>query len=258
MNPYVKNLNRIEFLITLACTGRCKHCSEGEHTAGGEYIDGSAAAQAVCQICSKFSIKSLMTFGGEPLLHPDEVCKIHCAAKEMKVPKRQIITNGFFSKDEGRIKDIAARLAQSGVNDILLSVDAFHQETIPLKPVKYFAEAVKAEGIPLRMNPAWLGQKESQNPYNQKTHEILKEFEAMGIPADKGNIIFPSGNALKYLKDYFDEGGEYTDPYCENPEDIRSICVSPNGDLLGGNIYQTDVLEIIGNYTPPWKTNQLF
>ena len=28
MNPYLQNLNRIEFLLTFACTGRCKHCAE--------------------------------------------------------------------------------------------------------------------------------------------------------------------------------------------------------------------------------------
>lgn len=29
MNEYIKNLNRIEFVVTRACTGKCKHCSEG-------------------------------------------------------------------------------------------------------------------------------------------------------------------------------------------------------------------------------------
>ena len=50
------------------------------------------------------------------------------------IPVRQLITNGFFSRDGDRIKEAAGRLAQSGVNNLLLSVDAFHQETIPLAP----------------------------------------------------------------------------------------------------------------------------
>ena len=41
-----------------------------------------------------------MTFGGEPLLYPETVCKIHSAAKEMNIPKRELITNGYFSKGE--------------------------------------------------------------------------------------------------------------------------------------------------------------
>ena len=47
MNPYLKNLKKIEFVITNACTGRCKHCSEGDHTACGERIDPETAASAV-------------------------------------------------------------------------------------------------------------------------------------------------------------------------------------------------------------------
>ena len=191
-----------------------------------------------------------MTFGGEPLLHIDEVCRIHAAAQKNNIPKRQIITNGFFSKNEEKIKDAALKLAQSGVNAVLLSVDAFHQETIPLEPVKYFAEMIKAAGIPLRTNPAWLVSREDKNPYNLRTVEILNEFEEMGITQAEGNIIFPSGNALKFLKDYFDTDNMPVSPYDEDPKDIHSLCISQNGDVLGGNIYQTDIMDIIENYTP--------
>lgn len=68
-----KNLNRIEFVITYACTGKCKHCSEGDHTDCGEHIDGKAAARALKEIAGQYAIKSLMTFGGEPLLYPEDV-----------------------------------------------------------------------------------------------------------------------------------------------------------------------------------------
>ncbi len=30
LNKYIKNINRVEFVITNACNGHCKHCSEGE------------------------------------------------------------------------------------------------------------------------------------------------------------------------------------------------------------------------------------
>lgn len=39
-------------------------------------MDGDTAAQAVYKVCSEFNIESLMIFGGEPLLYPDEVCRI--------------------------------------------------------------------------------------------------------------------------------------------------------------------------------------
>lgn len=250
MNKYLKKLNRLEFFITMACTGRCKHCSEGEHASSGGHIDGDTAADAVRELCGEFEITSLMTFGGEPLLYPDVICKIHAVARDMGIPKRQLITNGFFSKNTDTIRRTAKNIADSGVNAVLLSADAFHQETIPLDTVRLFAEAVKAEGLQLRVHPAWLVSMENDNPYNIRTREILSEFKKAGFDCSDGNIIFPSGNALKYLGEYFPNGAEQKSPYDEDPEDIRAISVSPNGDVLDGNLYKNRILDIIENYSP--------
>ena len=250
MNEYVKNLNRIEFVVTMACTGNCKHCSEGEHSSFTGHIDADVAASAIREICQNYKIESLMTFGGEPLLYPEVVCKIHKTASEMGIPRRDLITNGFFTKDRKRIKEVASALAESGVSGILLSVDAFHQETIPLEPVKYFAECVMATGTDMSLRPAWLVSKTDNNPYNVKTREIIKEFDYLEIPVSSGNVIFPSGNAIRYLGEYFDENVEYTNPYDENPRDIKAISFSPNGDVLNGNVYRKNILDILDEYRP--------
>lgn len=248
MNKYLKNLNRIEFVVTMACSGKCKHCSQGSHVSN-EHIDGDIAKKAIYDICSNYKIKSLMTFGGEPLLYPETVCKIHSAAMEMNIEKRELITNGYFSKKRSRIKEVAQMLSESGVNSILLSVDAFHQETIPTEYVTAFASAVLNEKIPIQAHPAWLVSKDHDNPYNNKTREILKIFLNMGIEPSQGNIIFPGGNALKYLGEYFNENTHYVNPYCEDPKDVKSISFSPNGSVLKGNIYKNSIMEIIKSYT---------
>lgn len=250
MNTYVKNINRIEFVVTMACTGKCKHCSEGDHTNCTGHIDADVATKAVRDLCEHYKIESLMTFGGEPLLYPEVVCAIHRTAADMGIPKRDLITNGFFSKDFRKIKQVVQDLKDSGLNKILLSVDAFHQETIPLEPVKYFAECVKESGINLFLSPAWLVSEEDNNPYNVRTMDILAEFDALKIPVGSGNVIFPSGNSLKYLREYFDETVDYKNPYEDDPRDIRTADFSANGDVLGGNIYQNGILEILEAYRP--------
>ncbi len=250
MNEYLRNLNRIEFVVTMSCTGRCRHCSEGDHVNSAEHIDGETAAEAVRKICENFQITSLMTFGGEPLLYPDIVCRIHKTASAIGIEKRQLITNGYFSKNRARIEKVTRDLAGSGVNDLLLSVDAFHQETIPMEPVRYFAECAVRAGIPIRLSPAWLVSPEDNNPYNIRTREVIREFEALTIPVGPGNVVFPSGNALKYLREYFDENTETSSPYEDDPEDMRAISFSPNGDVLKGNVYKTDILEIMRTYRP--------
>ncbi len=233
--------------MTYACTGRCKHCSEGEHTSCGERIDPQIAADAVRKIAAEYDIKTVMTFGGEPLLYTDAVYAIMTAAKELNIPKRQVITNGYFSKNADKIREIAEQLAACGVNDLLLSVDAFHQETIPLDIVKQFAAEAKKCGIPIRLEPAWLVSATDDNPYNRKTRKILECFVDMELPVGEGNVIFPEGNALKYLAEYFtDELPE--NPYREDPRDVRCVSFEPNGNVLGGKVYERDIMEIIKYY----------
>ena len=249
MNEYLKNLNKIEFVVTYACTGRCKHCSEGDHEICGEHIDPQVAAEAVRKIAAEYDVKTVMTFGGEPLLYADAVYAVMSVAKELNIEKRQIITNGYFSKNAEKIREVAERLSSSGVNDLLLSVDAFHEETIPTDVVKIFAREVQKRGISTRLQPAWLVGRDDDNPYNRKTREILDSFADMKISESEGNVIFPEGNALKYLAEYFtDKLPE--NPYVEDPRDVRCVSFSPNGDVLGGNVYRQDIMEIIKDYAP--------
>ncbi len=249
-NKYLQNLNRLEFVVTMACTGACKHCSQGVHRADEGFLGENESADIVRKVADRYKIESLMTFGGEPLLHWETVCSIHAAATEAGIPQRQLITNGFFMKDVDNMRLVVRELGKSGVNAVLLSVDAFHQETIPLETVKEFADCAKSEGMFLRTNPAWLVSREAENPYNEETHRILEEFRKMGVGEAEGNTIFPSGNALIYLKEYFDENTQMVSPYEEDPEDIRAICIGADGEVLGGNIYQTDILDILEHYQP--------
>jgi hypothetical protein len=135
------------------------------------------------------------------------------------------------------------------VNDLLLSVDAFHQETIPLDVVKQFATEAKKYRIPIRLQPAWLVRETDDNPYNRKTRGILDSFAYLEIPVNEGNIIFPEGNALKYLAEFF-TGEIPQNPYVEDPRDVRCMSFEPNGDVLGGNVYKNDIMEIIQHYAP--------
>ena len=83
----------------------------------------------------------------------------------------------------------------------------------------------------------------------EKTREILDNFADMGIRENEENVIFPDGNALKYLAEYFTDE-IYGNPYVEDPHDVRCVSFSPNGDVLGGNVYNRDIMEIIKDYAP--------
>jgi len=219
------SITRVEFVLTWACTGQCKHCSVGEVENKSEHLEYPKLAGLLTRIKQRHPIESVMCFGGEPLLYPDDACAIFEEAKAAETPKRQLITNGFFSKDPARIIATADRLSQCAT-EILLSVDAFHQETIPLEPVKIFADRVKH----LKLHPAWLVSPEDNNPWNVRTREILAQFP--GVPVSDGNVVFPRGNALKYFREYFPGELPQRSPYDQAPgEEITCVCVDPENYL---------------------------
>lgn len=263
MNPYMK-LNRLEFIVTDHCTGRCAHCSVGErvrHPRPAHHVPQEAAVEAVRRLAEMYPMQSVMTFGGEPLLYPELTCAIHRAATEAGVPRRQMITNGYFSKDAGRIREVARMLAESGVNDVLLSVDAFHQERIPLETVRVFAHALRKNGVEARLQPAWVVNADFDCPENACTRRILASLEDTDLPVHSGNDIFLSGNAAENL-------GRYYPPPCLNPADrcgimpyteplteVTSLSIEPDGSVTVcgftiGNAAQERMDDILARYDP--------
>ena len=257
------DVKRIEFVITKACTSNCKHCSADIDSSDSGGVKSEYAIDAIKKLARRYKVESIMTFGGEPLLYADTVCKIHSAAKDCQIPGRAVITNGFFSKENTKIESVAAALCASGANNIFLSVDAFHQEHVSIEPVIHFAKSLLKNNVHnLRVHPAWLVSKDDKNPYNEETRRLLKIFRNMGIEVSKGNLVFPAGNATKYLRKYFSPPqnvdlsiacGQM--PYTTKLDEVSCVSIEPNGDLSLcafsiGNIYKEDVLDILDRYDP--------
>ena len=119
-----------------------------------------------------------------------------------------------------------------------------------MEPVMDFARALLEYGVPARLQPAWLVSRTDLNPWNETTRQVLAKFAALGIPEHDGNVIFPSGNARIWLKDYFDLSAPVVNPYEEDPVCPRTLSFSPNGDVLNGNCLRTPMEEILEQYHP--------
>jgi organic radical activating enzyme len=258
------NLKRVEFVITYKCSGKCKHCAVGEEiqTKANGHIQYDNIKGVLQKLNTKFNIESIMCFGGEPLLYSEDVSGIITEAKECNIPKRQIITNGYFNKSFDKIKEIVVMLEHAGTTDLLLSIDSFHQETIPMEYVYKFAKLVKDHNrVNIKVHPAWLVERESQNSWNNETEKLLEIFTKIGIPISSGNNISPSGNAIKYLSDYYPTPNIDLNYFCgsskyTNPLDhIDTISIMPNGDVCIccfaiGNLYNEQIEDIIERYNP--------
>ena len=265
MNRYL-HVNRIEFAVTYLCNSKCRHCQLGEEKERENFpnhIDKDLAVEIVRKVGKKYEPKSIMTFGGEPLLYPEIVCAIHKEAMNVGIPVRDVITNGYWSRKTEKIQKIAAKLVKSGVNEATISVDSFHQEFIPLEIVKKAAESLLKAGIAhISWNPCWVISKDHDNPYNRKTKTILEQLRDLPVEEGEGNIAQPEGRAVLWLKGFLPQKtrapkGKCGDlPYSEKLDSIKAIFVEPDGriavcnEFYIGNASETDVIDIIENYDP--------
>jgi len=258
------NIKRIEFIITFQCGGKCKHCQSGADInkhGSHRHVLSEYAVDAVKKIASAYEVTSVMTFGGEPLYYPEVTAAIHRAATACGIKTRQILTSGYFTNSAEKSRLVANALADAGVNDLLLSVDSFHQEYIPFEPVYQFARDIINAKIPdATLYPAWLVSKKHQNPYNTKTTEILERFSDLAISVDEyENQIALVGHATKLLRKYY-EKPEITlspdEPHkCSELLSVTNVSIVPSGDVMVcgfviGNIYKEDALELIARYNP--------
>ncbi|MBL7200396.1 MAG: radical SAM protein [Anaerolineae bacterium] len=264
MNPYL-TVNRIEFLVTYRCNSHCKHCQVGPAARASRppVIDAGLAARIVGRVCEAYTPSSAMTFGGEPLLFPDVVCAVHGAARAGGIEKRQVITNAGWPRSGGEFRTVAAQLAESGVNSVCISVDAFHQETIPVPVVERNVRALVDVGIEvLEWNPCWVVSKEHDNPWNGRTRAVLDALSHLPVVEDDGNVVQPEGYARTWLREYLPaqtaapEGSCGDMPYTGQLDQVGSISVEPDGGIavcdewIIGNAAQRDVVDILRDYDP--------
>lgn len=257
-------VKRLEFLVTYLCNGKCAHCYATKYEEGfPTHIDQSLAVNIMRKVGKNYNVESVMTFGGEPLLFPETVYSIHNEAAKLGIPRRQVITNGYWSDDVEKIRKIATNLAEGGVNDIHVSVDAFHQEHIPLNLVRKAVEScLEVEIEDISWNPCWVISQDDDNQYNRITRSILKELEDLSVRVSSGNVLEPDGLALINLRDYLPQKvrmptGECGDaPYTESLTSITSISVEPDGKIAVcnnfhiGNAYRDDILGLLKDYDP--------
>lgn len=258
-------VNRLEFVVTYLCNSQCKHCQveNDKRSSSPAAIDRDLAVEIVQKITNSYSPTSIMTFGGEPLLYSDTVCAIHESAREGGIPQRQVITNAGYPTSEENFQKVALKLAESGVNNINVSVDGFHQEYIPLHVVERNVQALINAGIEeIKWNPCWLISKQDNNQWNQRTKSILRDLSHLPVPESDGNIVQPNGNALIWLRDAMPSkipmpsGSCGSMPYTGTLDEITCPSIGPDGsvevcnEFAIGNAHQSDILDIVKNYDP--------
>ncbi len=253
------SIDEVNFLATYHCTGKCAHCPicDKVNKTGMTKVDPLCAREVLESITKLYDVKTVNIYGGEPLLYPETTVAIIKAATDCGVKERNLITNGYFSKNISKLSEVANKIVKAGVTQILLAVDGFHEETIPSDTVANFADAVLDTGFQdIYLHPTWLSSREAKNEANFQTTMILERFADSGLEITDGCTVEPIGNALTNFREFFPRGSYDLDDFGEKFDDIHSITINPDGEVeicggfVIGNIYKDSIEKILASYNP--------
>jgi len=253
------NLRRLEFTLTRKCNSQCIHCQANASPLENNVMEVKDAHSYLEETVAVSNLQSFMVFGGEPMLYPERVIAILDKAHQLGIPKIEMITNGVWGKSKEQARKWAMKLKAAGLDDVNVSVDAFHVQFTPVEYPQNAASALLEAGVEdVKWNVAVVESIGAENEYDTTTSGILKKLEPVGIDASFVRII-PVGRATQNLYRFFQHkplrGTCEGEPIIGNPlKNPDSICVEPSGsvdvcwNLSVGNAKETSLSRIIREY----------
>jgi organic radical activating enzyme len=222
----------LDLILTYECTSRCAHCC---YRAGPGRDDTMTLAEVESYLAgvAEQPIEWILLFGGEPFIRYELLRgSVALAARQAAV---LVFTNGSWATDPGTARQLLGQLQEAGLNQILFSVDAFHQEHVPLERIAVGIQAARALGYgTIEIDNRCLGEPDADNAFNRRTQELMRRLGELCDLADVRLYRGPSrmmGRAADELSSY---AAPQTGPFDK--------CVVP--DWLGDDIREARTVEI--------------
>ena len=134
----VKNNLHCGIIVSYKCNAACRHCMFAcSPERSSDYLSPETA-ERICVLLRGKGIRSLHISGGEPFLDFDKMVDVIKVIRKTGISIEYVETNAFWAEDERRVKEYLRILEQAGADRLLISLDPFHAEYVPI-------------GLPLRL-----------------------------------------------------------------------------------------------------------
>ncbi len=241
----VQRLNAGGIVPTYRCTAACRHCLYGcSGKSDGRYIDGDESAR-LCRTLVGMGCRSVHIGGGEPFLQFDALLQLVREVNASGLHLEYIETNAYWCKpaDIADAADKLARLREAGAECLLISVDPFHLEYVPLERPLALAELCRRVGMDYfvwqQRYVSALSKLDRSRVYKrQELEEILGKNYVFDIANSYG--LSYNGRALNIAREYLPKK-----PHADY------LHAPPCRELLGTNHYHADYN---CNFIPPGCT----
>jgi len=120
-------------ITNYVCTAACRHCVVASSPDDPKEFITEEMADRLGALLAEAGTHSVHIGGGEPFMNFTALCSTISALARHGVYIDYIETNAFWCKDEKLIRERLAKLKSLGVDTIMISVDPFHIEYVPLE-----------------------------------------------------------------------------------------------------------------------------
>jgi len=262
--PKFKLWRSAGLLLTYRCNAACEfcyyHCTPQK--GGLMPVELCLVAWRSLRVLAGERAKIHLT-GGEPFLHWDHLVQILTEGKQQDLgPVDLLETNGFWATDAALVRDRLRQLIRLGVQRLKISVDPFHQEFVPIQPVRRLADLAREMLGPDRVLVRWeqylqssadgrpLAKDERDRVYLETSRDHPCRFTGRAadhladLLASKPTEALANSNCLA---DFLGAKGVHIDPY-------GNVFSGTCSGIIVGNINETP-LEVMWQEFAPERDN---
>lgn len=237
-------------MLGYGCNARCRSCLWGDLLNQKTRMTVRDACAWVDQAHGLGELRLVGFSGGEPFIQLEEMKEVMRYAQQTYGLPSVAVTNAFWAKTPRVAHEMLAELHGVGLRQLLLSVDEFHQEWIPLEQVgNALAAARELEIAPTLQCVVTRSSKKLSHYLEELGVEEGDEIMASEVPCS------PIGFAAKLSAEEFPSHREIPCDYCSllqtlivRPEGSVHLCCGPAFTipcLTAGNLRQEPLEKIV-------------
>lgn len=244
------SFNSLVLIPSDHCNITCRHCAPECGPVSKQPWDVPLLKQCITDASHIASLgKTVHLAGGEPFLYFPQMLEVARHARQSGLTC-SAVTNGFWGVNAGRAGRMISSLAESGLNRVELSTDAFHQEYIPVETVRRAIQVLKSAGVCVILRVVTSRKHTVDETLRQLRAEDLDGVEVAGSP------VVPVGRAREAVppqERYLSDCGA-----CGACHSLLNLTVRPDGSVFPccagsetnpalslGNLYETSVDAVV-------------
>ena len=129
------------------CSAACRHCMFCSSPGAGKDFITPDAAERIARKLAQAGVFSMHIGGGEPFLSFEALVTLLKAMLKEGIGVDYIETNAFWAQDDVKIMHRLRVLQGMGVDTVMVSVDPFHIEYVPLERPIRLVQAMRSIGM---------------------------------------------------------------------------------------------------------------